>query len=79
MYARVFEKSPIGLPYRLSTRSGVGIALSEPEGALLQAVAAEIGAGADAADGSACRACAHIEMLSGIVAMNGGERLPVAF
>ena len=42
MYARIFEKTPVGLPRTLTTRSGVGITIPESLAQLLQQVAADV-------------------------------------
>ena len=43
MYARIFGKSPVGLPTVLRTRSGLTISISSEVGLVLQQVAADIG------------------------------------
>lgn len=42
LYARIFNKSPIGLPRALQTRAGTGITLSSDMALALQQVAADI-------------------------------------
>ena len=42
MYARIFEKSPVGLPRELTTRSGLGLSIPAALAELLQQVAADV-------------------------------------
>ena len=42
MYARIFDKTPIGLPREVTTRSGLGLSIPAPLAQLLQQVAADI-------------------------------------
>jgi hypothetical protein len=43
MYTRIFNRSPVGLPRRLVTLSGVSISMDEATGRTLQEAAAEVG------------------------------------
>lgn len=42
MYAKLYEKSPVGLPAALRLHSGVTVAVSNDLAAILQAGAAEV-------------------------------------
>ncbi len=48
MYARIFERSPVGLPARLRTRSGIPLVLDASVARTLQEAAASVTLGADA-------------------------------
>jgi hypothetical protein len=43
MYARLFDRTPVGLPSTLRTRSGITITIPAALAATLQEIAAEVG------------------------------------
>ena len=43
MYARIFQKTPVGLPFRVTTRDGLAIVIPPDIATVLQQVAADIG------------------------------------
>ena len=50
MYGRILAKSPIGLPYRVRTRSGMDIGVSAADGAQLQQIADSVARAPDPTD-----------------------------